>query len=233
MLYPIVVTVVATCFATVLYRQYFRRGRPHQLVWSVSLSMGALAGLFFILFLAFGRNAFFFRLYYIFGALLMAAYLGLGSVFLLATRAAAAFVAAIVVLLSVIGLVLVLQAPVSEAALHGSNVEAGTKLISGPAIAFIVILNTFGAVAVVGGAIYSAWRVLRKSGPQHILWANVLIATGTLLASLAGTLARVTDNGRAFWALLALGFVVLFGGFLLASYGRRRDVIDSSRQVPV
>jgi hypothetical protein len=217
MLYPMVVTMVAACFAGILYSQYVQRRKVYQLVWAISLTMGALAGLFFVLFLQYHRNITFFRLYYVFGALLMAAYLGLGSIFLLAPRPVARLVALPVVLVSVVGLALVLTVPVNRVGLLASNVEAGSNLISGPAIIFIALLNAFGAVAVIGGAMYSAWRVWRHSGPPNIFIANVLIAAGTLAASVAGSLARVTGSGSAFWGLLALGFVVLFAGFLLTS----------------
>jgi hypothetical protein len=40
--------------------------------------------------------------------------------------------------------------------------------------------------------------------------ANVLIVAGTLLASAAGTAARIAANGSWFWLLLAVGFGVLF-----------------------
>jgi hypothetical protein len=40
--------------------------------------------------------------------------------------------------------------------------------------------------------------------------ANVLIVAGTLLASAAGTAARIAANGSWFWLLLAVGFGMLF-----------------------
>jgi hypothetical protein len=215
--FPLVVTVVAFAFAFIVGRQFLARRRPYQLVWTASLTMGGLAGLFFVLFLLADRNVAFFKLYYIFGALLMAAYLGLGSVYLLAPRRAADITAAILVVVSLVGLVFVLISQVNTAVLHSSNVEAGSNAVSGPGIAFIALLNTFGAVAVIGGAIYSAWRLWRRQGPPRLLAANVLIASGTILASLAGTLARVTGNGSSFWLLLAAGFVVLFAGFLVTA----------------
>lgn len=217
MLYPIVVTLVACAFASILFRQYRERRRMYQLVWTASLLMGGLAGLSFVLFLETDRSAFFFKAYYLFGALLMAAYLGLGSVYLLAPRRMAHMVAAALVVLSLVGALFLVSASVNTADLHASNVEAGTKLVNGPAVVFIALLNTFGAIAVIGGACYSAWRLWKRQGPARLLVANVLIATGTILASLAGTLARVTGNGSFFWALLAVGFVVLFAGFLVTT----------------
>lgn len=217
MILPLIVAAIALLFTVLLVYQYLNRHRPYQLVWAAALAMGALAGFFFALFLAFHRDVVYFRLYYVFGALLMAAYLGLGEIYLLAPRKAANIVAAVIGLLSVVGLVLLLGAPIKDAVLTGANVEAGTNAVSGPAVAFIAVLNAFGALAVIGGAAYSLLRLVQRNGPVHIMVGNMLIAAGTLLASLAGTLARVTANGSSFWLLLALGFVVLFGGFLFSS----------------
>lgn len=217
MIYPLIVTVVAFAFALILLRQYIARRRMYQLVWTVSLCLGGIAGLAFLLFLADGRNEAFFKLYYIAGALLMAAYLGLGAVYLHLPRRVADITALALLAFSLEGTVLIVTSPISRAALHASNIEAGTSLVGGQAVGFIALLNTFGAVAVVAGAIYSAWRLWRGQGPVRLFAANVLIAAGTILASLAGSLARLTGNGSYFWLLLALGFVVLFAGFLLTA----------------
>lgn len=233
MIYPLIVLAVALVFAVILFRQYLSRRRHYQLVWTFSLALGALAALFFILFLATDRNETYFKLYYICGGLLMAAYLGLGEIYLLAPRRWANGTAIAVVLLSLLGLALILGASASSAALHASNVEAGTHIISGPSVAVIAVLNSFGALAVIGGALWSAWNVWRRSGPVRFLASNALIASGTILASLAGTLARLTGNGGAFWALLAVGFVVLFAGFILTTRGPARKPVASPQRVPV
>jgi hypothetical protein len=217
MLLPALVALVALLFAGSLARIYVSRRRPYQLVWILSLLLGALAGITFVLFLATDRNAGFFLVYYATGGLLMAAYLGLGSVYLFAPRRVAHATAGVIVALSVVGLGFLLSAPIHTTALHAANVEAGTKIVTGPSIAFIAILNTFGAAAVIGGAMYSAWRLYNRQGPARLLVANALIAAGTILAALAGTLARVASDGTYFWALLLVGFVVLFVGFNLTT----------------
>lgn len=217
MAYPLVVMLVAFSFAGILLVQFRRRRKPHQFVWALALAMGGLAALFFVLFLGDGRNEVFFKLYYVWGALLMAAFLGLGEVYLLMPRRTADRITVAVVLVGAVGFGLVLAATPNSQALHGPNVLAGTKVIEGPSVLFIAILNTFGAVAVIGGAAYSAWRLLQHQGPLRLLVANVLIAAGTILASLAGTLARLTGNESSFWSLLASGFIILFTGFLLTT----------------
>jgi len=217
-IYPAIVAAVGFVFAAILLRQYLDRRKPYQLVWTIALTIAGLAGLAFVLFLAADRSVLFFRLYYLFGAVLMAAYMGLGSVYLLAPRRAANITGIVVGALSLVGLVLMLTVPIHAPALQGSNVEAGSKAVTEPVlVAVLVLLNAFGATAVIGGAIYSAYRLFRNHGPVQLLAANILIATGTILASLAGTVDRTTGVESTFWSLLAAGFVVLFAGFLLTT----------------
>jgi len=116
-------------------------------------SLGGVASLSFVLFLAADRNVAFFKLYYIAGGLMMAAYLGLGSMYLHASRRVADITAGLVVLISALGIILILATPIDSAKLDASNVEAGQNLIGGVAVVPIILLNTFGAVAVIGGAI--------------------------------------------------------------------------------
>jgi hypothetical protein len=219
MVYPAIVAVAATLFAVQVGRQYRSRRKTYQFVWAVALTMGALAALAFILFLSFDRNPFWFRVYYIFGALLMAAYLGLGSVFLLAPQRTAQLTALALIAASAAGAVVLLLAPLDTTSLHAANVEAGTGVVSGLPVVFVAVLNTFGAVAVAGGAVYSMYRVKTRGGPLRVMLAQSLIAAGTLLASIAGTAARIGGGGQWFWLLLALGFVVLFAGFVTISGG--------------
>src|SRR5437588_672718 len=58
-----------------------------------------------------------------------------------------------------------------------------------------------GALVVFGGAAWSARR--HRRGPR--LWANVLIAAGTLILSASGLLNSVLDEMEAFAVTLAIG----------------------------
>lgn len=216
-IFPALLTSIAFVFAIQVVRQYRRRHRLYQIIWAFSLTCGALAGTCFLAFLFSGRDPTWFRAYYIFGALLMAAYLGMGSVALLAPRKWALSILAVLATLSVVGIATIVSAPVNTVVLHEPNVEAGSNAISGPAIVFVALLNSFGAAAVIGGACYSAWLVWRRAGPGRLLLSNGLIALGTIFASLAGALARVANSGGYFWSLLAIGFAVLYAGFTIAS----------------
>ncbi|HZT96225.1 MAG TPA: hypothetical protein VFB34_05245 [Chloroflexota bacterium] len=226
--YPLIVVIVNGAFGGVVLRQFLVRRRPHQLVWTVALLLGFLAGAFYVLFLAFGDNSVLFRLYYICGALLMAAYLGLGSIYLLAPRRVADLTAAALVVLSLIGIILLLMAGIDHGKLvHAAHVVGpGTSALKpGGWKAMVAILNIFGSLAVVGGAIYSGWLTYRRHSPITFLYANVLIAAGTFLAALAGGVADQGAFAGSFWIILAAGFVVLFAGFLLTT---RRPRVSSA-----
>ena len=217
-IYPFSVAVLNAIFATVVWRQFVSRKRPHQLVWTVALLLGCLAAVFYLLFLAFGHNDVLFKLYYIGGALLMAAYLGLGSVYLHAPRTIANWMTGALVVASLIGIVSLMAAGIDPIRLDAAaaTVGPGTNAIaSGPWKAMVALLNSFGALAVIGGAVYSAWVTAKRRAPANFLYANVLIAIGTFVAALAGGFADQGTFAGAFWVVLALGFAILFGGFLL------------------
>ena len=232
-LYPLIVVVVNAIFGTIVWRQFLSRRRPYQLVWTVALALGMLAGLFYVLFLALNDSTACFKLYYICGALLMAAYLGLGSVYLHAGRRFADLTAAVILVLSVVGIVTILSAGVNHGELvaAANQVGPGTKALEpGPWKAMVAILNIFGSIAVIGGAIYSGWRTYRRQAPLNFLYANILIAVGTFLAALAGSAADQGAFAGSFWLLLAVGFVVLFCGFLLTTVSRPVLTASQARQ---
>ncbi len=119
---------------------------------------------------------------------------------------------------------------------------------------FTIVLNSLGIIAVAGVALYSGWKLLQerlhldihfkisfiqfhiykqtpsmqddfsKTRTLHILWANVLIFIGAILDAVAGSLARFFGVQSTFWLVMAVGWIVLFLGVLLAS--RRSRVVN-------
>lgn len=220
--YPLVVVVINALFGFIVGRQYIRRRHPYQLVWTLALGLGFFAALFYVMFLALSDNADWFKLYYICGALLMAAYLGLGSIYLHAKRPVADMTAAAVSAVTVLGILLLLTSGTdpNRLMLAAHSVGPGTNAIfPGPWKAAVAVMNIFGALAVFGGAVYSAVQTVRRRVNVMLVYANVLIAVGTFLAALAGTAADQGSFAGSFWLILAAGFVVLFAGFLLTTRG--------------
>ena len=82
LLFAIVNVVVTGLFAGAVLRQYIRRKRASQLYWSIALIMAFLATLAYVLMVIVGPTSgtgvALFRIYYILGAALVPAWLGLG-----------------------------------------------------------------------------------------------------------------------------------------------------------
>jgi len=122
-----------------------------------------------------------FRLWYLFGAICVAAFLGQGTVYLLAKRRTAHILTAILVVLSIYGMI----------RLFTNNIDLGTatrltdKIIVPTDVAILTgLMNVYGTVTLVGGALYSAWTFWRKRILAHRVQSNVLIAVGALLPAI-------------------------------------------------
>ncbi|MBA2287915.1 MAG: hypothetical protein H0W02_20770 [Ktedonobacteraceae bacterium] len=243
LLFAVVNVVVTALFAGVVLRQYVRRHRAHQLYWAIGLGMAFLATLAYICMVivqpASSTGSLLFRVYYILGAALTSTWLGLGSLALIASPRVTRICLAIVCVLSVLAAVLIATAGIDTHALsHVAGTSGKGVLKSGPWVVTIIILNTLGVVAVAGVAIYSGWKLIRRQSTigsfqaSNVLWANVLILTGELLNALAGFLAGILRVDSTFWLFMALGWIVFFGGVLLAGHrtAAPRQVGASERQ---
>ena len=123
-IYPLIVAIVSLVFGLIVLSQWMARRRSQQLIWGIALLMAAGASFAFVGFLSNGSELLF-RVYYALGALLMAAYLGMGSLYLALSRRVADLILAALVIVSAFGVALVLVAPVDIAALHNQQHTSG------------------------------------------------------------------------------------------------------------
>lgn len=234
---PVINVIVTGLFAGVIVRQYITRHRIYQLYWSIALSMAFLATLAYIGMIAAqptsGTGVFLFRLYYILGGALMPAWLGLGSIALVSSPRVTRISVSVLTILSVLTAVLILLAEINMTKLSQIAGTPGTGTIQpGAWLVMTIILNTLGVVAVVGVALYSGWKLMRRQSSvgdmrtSNVLWANILILAGAILNAAAGTLARLLGVQNTFWLIMAVGWIVLFVGVLLAN--RRSSSARSS-----
>ncbi|HLG66114.1 MAG TPA: hypothetical protein VKY19_29620 [Ktedonosporobacter sp.] len=237
---PVINVIVTGLFAGVIVRQYVTRRRIYQLYWSIALSMAFLATLAYIGMIAAqptsGTGVLLFRLYYILGGALMPAWLGLGSIALVSSPRVTRISVSVLTILSVLTAVLILLAEINMTKLSQIAGTPGTGTIQpGAWLVMTIILNTLGVVAVVGVALYSGWKLMRRQSSvgdmrtSNVLWANILILIGALLNAAAGTLARLLGVQNTFWLIMAVGWIVLFVGVLLAN---RRSSSSRSSTVP-
>jgi hypothetical protein len=227
-LFAIINVIVTGLFAGAVLRQYARRKRASQLYWSIALIMAFLATLAYVLMVIVGPTSStgiaLFRIYYILGAALVPAWLGLGSIALVASPRVTRMCLIVLIVLSILAVVLISTATINVSKLGQIAGTPGTGILEpGAWLITIITLNTLGVLAVVGVALYSGWKLIRRqssvAGIQtiNLLWANVLILVGDLLNAAAGSLARFFGLQSSFWIIQAFGWTVFFAGVLIAS----------------
>ena len=219
-LLPFISCLVSFAAAFLIFRRYLTRRGPHLLLWGIGMIFYGIGGFCEAYYGAFGWNPLVFRLWYLFGAILVAAWLGQGTIYLLAKRPWAHGLMIILALGSLYGLVRVFSAEL-DPALMTESIHTGSEL-SGHAIVtpgvrtLTPFFNLYGTVTLVGGAAWSAWIFWRKRVLLHRTIGNILIAVGAILPAFGGTFSRMGFGGALYVGEL-LGAVLIFLGFLRAT----------------
>lgn len=218
---PLLTSVVSLVFALTVLDQYLERKRAYQLVWAVGLGLYAAASLLQAVWGMGVHAEVVFRLWYWTGAMLVAAYLGMGSLYLHVPNRAANGTLIVLLLLTALGgywaLGLKLQGDVAllQGQALASVVPGSDNVRYYPAYAGILtaVLNILGSLAMVGSAVYSAYAFARKKAPAYRVLSNVLIAAGAFVSAAGGTLEQFNLPEPHTLALL-LGVVLIYLGFL-------------------
>lgn len=227
-LLPVLSTLVTFGFAVMVFRRYLVRRGPHLLMWTIGLVLYGLGTLSEVL-LSLGFSALTLKLWYLCGALLTAAWLGQGTVHLMVRKKRLAWqLTAGLALISLIALILVALAPTTAAASFQASVPVSTQykaiLVRSGAITILTILmNIYGTITMVGGAIYSAFLFWRKQVLLPRVVGNILIAAGALFPAMAGSFVKAGLVDALYISEL-LGVVLMFVGFLNATSAQTKEV---------
>ncbi|MBN1371015.1 MAG: hypothetical protein JW987_03565 [Anaerolineaceae bacterium] len=217
---PLASSVISFVFAFFILRRYWKKRGLHLLLWGVGMIFYGIGGFCEAYYGFFGWSPLIFRLWYLFGAILVAAWLGQGTVYLLARPLIAHILMGLLGICSIYALVVVFNAQL-DPALMTKSVHTGSEL-SGHAIVtpgvrtLTPFFNLYGTVTLVGGALYSAFIFWRKRVLLHRAIGNVLIAFGAILPAFGGTFSRFGIPGALYLSEL-LGAILLFLGFLRAT----------------
>ena len=207
---PLLTSIVSLIFAILVLDQFFAHRRPYQLVWCLGLLMYAFSsGSEFVAGNS-GITESVYKTWYLFGAILVAAWLGMGTLYLLVKRGLANFIMVLLVLISIYAAIKVFTVSIDVTGLDG----LATGLMPGGIVALTVILNIFGTLALVGGALYSAWFFWRNRTMKHRVISNILIAFGAILPAMGGTNMRLSGDKTLFYFMELAGIVIIFIGFL-------------------
>ena len=225
--FPLVTSLVALAFAIAVLVQYVQRHRVHQLIWALALFVFSFAAFCEFYSEVWGWTVLLYKFYYVCAAGLVA-YLGLGSIYLIWKRRVGNIFLVIFLLLTATMLVVTLLSPVDVAALQ----ERG-KAIAGHAmpqqVRLFSPLHTIpGTLALVGGALYSAYRFWgKRERLGYRVWSSILIAVGAMIIAAAGSVARFGLTILLYPAEL-VGIVVMFVGFLQAGTLRAGPKAESA-----
>ncbi len=223
---PLITSIVSLIFAFTVLDQFFARRKPFQLVWAVGLLMYSIAaGSEFwmesqLASQGLVESELAYRLWYLIGAIFVAAWLGMGTVYLLLRRRTAHIIMGVLLAVSAYAIYAVFAADIDLSVLTAITGEAMPTSVR----SLTPVLNGLGTLALVGGAVYCAWIFWRKRILPHRVVSNVLIAVGAILPAAGGTSLRAGGSTEAFYILELVGIVIIFVGFL-----RSREVFGLYR----
>jgi hypothetical protein len=188
-----------------LAARYRRDRRPALAAWAASLGAYALASAALAWGAAAGWDDRAFRVYYLFGGLLTAPLLGVGSLLLAGRR----FAAPLGLVYAGLAVGVAIAMPIVEPVTGSTIPEAQEHLELLPARLVAILGNTLGTVAVVAVALLTIRR-----RPL----ANALILAGVGVAAAGSALAGLGEAETA--AFIAVAAVLLYWGVLEASGSR-------------
>jgi hypothetical protein len=220
--FELLAALAALVAAIFIFDQHLHRPRPYKLMWSLGLLFYGIAA--FAAFLGSdGWSVAEYKAWYFFGGILTAAYLGLGTLYLLAPRRIAHVAAGIAVALSLYAAVRILTfaVPATVAAqLAAAQFAQVTNVSSfhvlpGDLTVVAILMNIPGALFLFGGAVWSAWLFWRRHAPGYRVVSMALLALGSVVPSITTGLQRLGYSGGAALGEF-LGALCLLAGLLIS-----------------
>jgi hypothetical protein len=237
MLYlPYLTSTTALVLSIVIFLRYRRKGGMHLLLWGFGMFLYFLSTFCeIILSIQFSEIAL--KIWYLAGAMLVAAWLGQGTVHLLIRKGKVAMTMTYILLaVSLVAVTLVMLAPLtgSQAGYDithpASEQYKAIMTRNGFIIALTILLNLYGTITLVGGALYSAYLFWRKDILVNRMFGSILIAIGGLSPAMGGSFLKAGLFDFLYLSELA-GIIIMFVGFLLATSGKDKKA-DAPSPVP-
>jgi hypothetical protein len=229
---PFLSGLVSFIFAFLILKRYQERGGTHHLLWGIGMVFYGIGGFCEAFYGALGWNSIVYRLWYLFGAILVAAWLGQGTVYLLAKRHWANILMVVLALASLYGAWRIITAEL-DPSLMASSLHTGSEL-SGQAIVtpgvrmLTPFFNLYGTLTLVGGAVWSAWIFWRKRVLLNRALGNVLIAVGAILPAFGGIFSRMGIS-HALYICEFLGAVLIFAGYLRSIMPMKSEAVQPAQ----
>ncbi|MGI9667623.1 MAG: hypothetical protein ACR2N2_11125 [Acidimicrobiia bacterium] len=214
--------VLATLLSIELWRSWRSRKRLHAEIWSIAFAAFAVATWALVAGLALGWTSTSFRIFYFFGGIANIPLLAAGSI-ALASERGGRIAYRIVGVWLVFGFFATFLAPLNGA-LPTGHIPEGSEVFSftfaidaltlpGPRV-FAAVSGGVGTIVIIGLStvtVFRSWTTNRR-----LAYGNLLIIGGVIAPALGGSLTAI-GRSSALALSLAVGIVLLWGGYRMAS----------------
>jgi hypothetical protein len=220
-IFPLTAALVAALFAGALMRRYVGSRRPYELVWALALLMYAGASL--------AGTSGEFRVYWALGAVLNVPFLAAGELDLLIQRRGVRWT--LYVLLAFITaytIAVVRTAEIPHETALAQDLPSGKEVFGDGTAAHrlpqVVAIPAY--LVLLGGTLWSAWRMRGRPELQDRFWGTLVIAFGATIIAGFGSAFAALGHLVPFSLSLLAGICVMFLGFLRAA--RRRGLAPTN-----
>ena len=212
---PIVTTLFSAWFAPQLLARWgAKRPSPHLFWWGIGVIAYGAGTVVESLTTLFGWHEWYFRTWYITGALLGGAPLATGTAYLLFSKRTANLLTTLLVLAIIVASVGTILSPIDLSQVEPYRLS-GHVLVWRWERLFAPFINTYALIVLVGGAIWSAVKFFRRPGAERRGLANVYIAVGGLLPGIGGSFAHY-NMVEVLYVTELLGIILIYFGYRTA-----------------
>ena len=224
---PVLSALIAFGCVALIVRDALRRPSPDRITWIVAFAMFGIAAAAEAIGDTAGWNAPLARTYYLTGAVLVVGFLALGQLYLLAGNRIGKVAPGIALLITAVSVSTVWSAPIDHARLSEDGWDA-IERTTGLSILAISI-NSIGTLILLGGLGYSAIRFKRSGQHRNRMIGCLLIALGTLVVAMGGTLTRFGSEQYLYIAM-SIGIAMIFGGYVWMKKPEARRAGEEARR---
>jgi hypothetical protein len=230
--WPLATAILGFVYTWLVFKQWLARRKPHQLAWTVGLLFYSVAAVMeSVSEYTHHWDPTVYRVYIVLAASLVG-FLGLGTLYLMAKNKlwARLYLAFNLVCLAVFFY------GTFTTELRG-NLAAGITVggaALGESLSFPRFMslpfNISGSIFLIGGALWSIWKFSRKPEYRYRMWANVLIAAGTIIIAAVGSRARLGQTVGLYPAEMVASALMLWGFLMAGTLDRGAQAIRTKRR---
>ena len=220
--FPLAAGAVALLFTAQLGRQFASRHRPAQLFWAVAMLMYALASLAVVFGAIGGWTRLEFEVFWVLGAVLNVPVLAAGEIDLLVRRPSVTAALWLILVFVCAYAVATTRTAIFDPAALAQDLPSGKEVFGAGSAAHRLpqLISIPSYLILVGGAIWSAWRMRGRPELRDRFMGTLWIAIGATVIAGVGSAFAATGNLPVFSLSLLVGIATMYWGFLRASRSR-------------